>query len=50
MGSAVADPTACIRETAGTSPAAQISEARKLLDSGTITAGAFDQLEAEVLA
>ncbi|MBF6434834.1 SHOCT domain-containing protein [Nocardia cyriacigeorgica] len=39
-----------IRETAGTSPAAQIADARKLLEDGTISQAEFDQLKAKALA
>ncbi|MBF6416150.1 SHOCT domain-containing protein [Nocardia cyriacigeorgica] len=39
-----------IRETAGTSPAAQIADARKLLEDGTISQAEFDQLKAKALS
>lgn len=39
-----------IREVAGKSPAEQISEAKALLDTGTITAHEFAQLKAKALA
>ncbi|TLF77346.1 SHOCT domain-containing protein [Nocardia cyriacigeorgica] len=39
-----------IRETAGTSPAAQIADARKLLADGTISQAEFDQLKAKALS
>ncbi|TLG15721.1 SHOCT domain-containing protein [Nocardia cyriacigeorgica] len=39
-----------IRETAGTSPAAQIADARKLLENGTISQAEFDQLKAKALS
>ncbi|GAB2661805.1 SHOCT domain-containing protein [Nocardia goodfellowii] len=39
-----------IRDTAGTSPAAQIADAKRLLAEGTITAQEFDQLKAKALA
>ncbi|MFC4125677.1 SHOCT domain-containing protein [Nocardia rhizosphaerae] len=39
-----------IRETAGTSPAAQIADAKKLLEEGSITQAEFDQLKSKALA
>ena len=39
-----------IRQIAGKSPAEQISEAKGLLDTGTITADEFAQLKAKALA
>ncbi|MEV0463864.1 SHOCT domain-containing protein [Nocardia tengchongensis] len=39
-----------IKEAAGTNAAAQISEAKKLLDDGTISATEFEQLKAKALA
>ncbi|WP_067650056.1 SHOCT domain-containing protein [Nocardia harenae] len=42
--------TAYIRETAGTSSAAQIADAKKLLDEGTISAEEFEQLKSKALA
>ncbi len=39
-----------IRQIAGKSPAEQISEAKGLLDAGTITANEFAQLKAKALA
>ncbi|WP_228001629.1 SHOCT domain-containing protein [Nocardia australiensis] len=39
-----------IRETAGRSPAQEIAEARKLLDSGTITEAEFASLKAKALS
>ncbi|MBF6101071.1 PLD nuclease N-terminal domain-containing protein [Nocardia cyriacigeorgica] len=39
-----------IRETAGTSPAAQIADARKLLEDGTISQTEFDRLKAKALS
>jgi hypothetical protein len=39
-----------IRQIAGKSPAEQISEAKALLDAGTITADEFAQLKAKALA
>ncbi|AHH19447.1 SHOCT domain-containing protein [Nocardia nova] len=38
-----------IKETAGTSSAAQISDAKKLLDEGTITREEFDRIKAKAL-
>ncbi|MEV0354812.1 SHOCT domain-containing protein [Nocardia sp. NPDC050697] len=42
--------TAYIRETAGTNSAAQIADAKRLLDEGTITAEEFQQLKSRALA
>ncbi|MBB5916116.1 hypothetical protein BJY24_005028 [Nocardia transvalensis] len=39
-----------IRETAGTNSAAQIADAKKLLDAGTISAQEFDRLKNKALA
>jgi len=39
-----------IREAAGTSPAAQIADAKRLLDAGTITDDEFQTLKATALA
>jgi hypothetical protein len=39
-----------IREVAGKSPADQISDAKALLDAGTITAEEFARLKAKALA
>jgi predicted ferric reductase len=39
-----------IRQVAGKSPAEQISEAKELLNAGTITADEFAQLKAKALA
>ncbi|MFC4373232.1 SHOCT domain-containing protein [Nocardia halotolerans] len=39
-----------IKQTAGTNSAAQIAEAKKLLDAGTITDTEFQQLKAKALA
>lgn len=41
---------AYIRATAGTNPAAQIAEAKRLLAEGTITQEEFDQLKAKALS
>ncbi|GAA4377269.1 PLDc N-terminal domain-containing protein [Paeniglutamicibacter cryotolerans] len=47
---AVAGAETYISEVAGASPAQQISEAKELLDSGTITGSEFDALKAKALA
>ncbi|MGV9662903.1 SHOCT domain-containing protein [Nocardia niigatensis] len=39
-----------IRETAGTNPSAQIADAKKLLDEGTLTQAEFDRLKAKALS
>ncbi|MFB8004955.1 SHOCT domain-containing protein [Nocardia sp. NPDC056000] len=39
-----------IRDTGGTSPAAQIADAKRLLSDGTITQQEFDHLKAKALA
>ena len=44
------DTDSYIRQIAGKSPAEQISEAKALLDAGTITADEFAQLKAKALA
>ncbi|MCC3314203.1 PLDc N-terminal domain-containing protein [Nocardia africana] len=41
---------AYIKEVAGTSSAAQIADAKRLLDEGTITAQEFEQLKSRALA
>ncbi|WP_063007578.1 SHOCT domain-containing protein [Nocardia kruczakiae] len=41
---------AYIKEVAGTSSAAQIADAKRLLDEGTITAEEFDRLKTRALA
>jgi hypothetical protein len=48
--SARSDTDAYIREVAGQSPAAQIAEAKKLLDAGTINDDEFARLKAKALA
>lgn len=45
-----AEQQAYIRETAGTSPATQIAEAKKLLADGAISEQEFEQLKAKALA
>jgi ABC-type multidrug transport system fused ATPase/permease subunit len=47
---AKADADNYIREAAGTSPAAQIAEAKALLDAGTITPAEFERLKAKALS
>jgi hypothetical protein len=44
------DAEAYIRQVAGKSPAAQIAEAKALLDAGTITADEYAKLKAKALA
>lgn len=39
-----------IQQTAGTSPAAQISEAKRLLAEGTITESEFERLKAKAMS
>lgn len=39
-----------IQRTAGTNPAAQIAEAKRLLADGTITEGEFERLKAKAMA
>ena len=39
-----------IQRTAGTNPAAQIAEAKRLLSEGTITEGEFEQLKAKAMS
>jgi hypothetical protein len=39
-----------IRQVAGRSPAADIAEAKSLLDAGTITPAEFERLKAKALA
>lgn len=41
---------AYVREVAGKSPAAQIAEAKALLDAGTISQSEFERLKAKALA
>ncbi len=50
MERAKSDTDSYIRQIAGKSPAEQISEAKALLDAGTITADEFAQLKAKALA
>lgn len=47
---AKADTDAYIKTVAGKSPAADIAEAKALLDAGTITAAEFDKLKAKALS
>jgi len=44
------DTEAYIKGVAGRSPAADIAEAKALLDAGTITAAEFDKLKAKALS
>ncbi len=46
---AEADVRQYIRQTAGTSPAGDIAQAKALLDAGTITQAEFDVLKAKAL-
>ena len=50
MERAKSDTDSYIRQIAGKSPAEQISEAKALLDAGTITADEFAQLKTKALA
>ena len=50
LSKAKAQTDAYIREVAGKSPAEQITEAKALLDAGTITADEFARLKAKALA
>jgi hypothetical protein len=50
MQKAKADTDIYIREVAGRSPPELIADAKKLLDSGTITADEFARLKAKALA
>ena len=47
---AMSETDAYIRNVAGKSPADQIADAKKLLDSGTISADEFAKLKAKALA
>ena len=47
---AKADTDAYIKEVAGKSPAQHISEAKALLDAGTISQAEFDRLKAKALS
>lgn len=47
---AKAETDAYIKTVAGKSPAADIAEAKALLDAGTITAAEFDKLKAKALS
>lgn len=47
---AKADTDAYIKTVAGKSPAADIAEAKALLDAGTITAAEFERLKAKALS
>ena len=47
---AKADTETYIKEVAGKSPAADIAEAKALLDAGTITQAEFDKLKAKALS
>ena len=46
---AMSETDAYIRQVAGKSPADQIADAKKLLDSGTISADEFAKLKAKAL-
>jgi len=50
MQRAKEDTEAYIKGVAGRSPAADIAEAKALLDAGTITAAEFERLKAKALA
>lgn len=50
MQRAKSDTEAYIKGVAGRTPAAEIAEAKALLDAGTITPGEFDRLKAKALA
>jgi len=50
MQRAKQDAEAYIKGVAGRSPAAEIAEAKALLDAGTITQAEFDRLKAKALA
>jgi hypothetical protein len=50
MKKAKDDADAYIRNVAGTSPAQEVSQAKSLLDAGTITADEYARLKAKALA
>ena len=50
LQNAKADTDAYIKTVAGKSPAADIAEAKALLDAGTITQAEFDRLKAKALS
>jgi ABC-type multidrug transport system fused ATPase/permease subunit len=50
MQKARAEAESYIRSVAGRSPAAEVAEAKALLDAGTITQAEFDRLKAKALS
>jgi ABC-type multidrug transport system fused ATPase/permease subunit len=50
MQRAKSDTEAYIKQVAGRTPAAEIAEAKALLDAGTITQAEFDKIKAKALA